>query len=158
MLPCCACVRTIRLAGKVLCQGTRHVENRAATGLRMTPTSLWCSKTYLGANRHRLRARPGVPKAITAMADMLARLVYRMLRCGEQYVYKWIKYCEEKYREHESRSIQKKANHLGFVVILTPNRRIRKVPAERELCTIGMNLGSWTPSTTLDKAVGAQAA
>jgi transposase len=106
--------------GKVLRRGTRHVENRAATALRMAATSLWRSKTYLGAKFRRLRARLGAPKAITAMAHMLARLVYRMLRYGEQYVDKGIKYYEDKYRQHEIRSIQKKAKDLGFVVTLSP--------------------------------------
>ena len=106
--------------GKVLRRGTRHVENRAATALRMAATSLWRSKTYLGAKFRRLRARLGAPKAITAMAHMLARLVYRMLRYGEQYVDKGLKYYEDKYREHEIRSIQKKAKDLGFVVTLSP--------------------------------------
>jgi transposase len=106
--------------GKVFRRSTRHVENRAATALRMAATSLWRSKTYLGAKFRRLRARLGAPKAITAMAHMLARLVYRMLRYGEQYVDKGINYYEEKYREHEIRSIQKKAKDLGFVVTLSP--------------------------------------
>ena len=48
-----------------------------------------------------------------------ARLVYRMLRYGEQYVDKGLKYYEEKYREHEIRSIQKKAKDLGLVVTLS---------------------------------------
>jgi hypothetical protein len=81
--------------------------------------SLWRSKTYLGAKFRRLRARLGAPKAITAMAHMLARLVYRMLRYGEQYVDKGMMYYEEKYREHGIRSIQKKAKDLGLVVTLT---------------------------------------
>jgi transposase len=106
--------------GKVFRRGTRHVQNRAATALRMAATSLWRSKTYLGAKFRRLRARLGAPKAITAMAHMLARLVYRMLRYGEQYVDKGMKYYEEKYREHEIRSIQTKAKDLGLVVTLTP--------------------------------------
>jgi hypothetical protein len=68
----------------------------------------------------RLRARLGAPKAITARAHMLARLVYRMLRYGEQYVDKGMKYFEEKYRQHEILSIQKKPKDLGFAVTLTP--------------------------------------
>ncbi len=54
------------------------------------------------------------------MAHMLARLVYRMLRYGEQYVDKGMKYYEEKYRAHEIRSIQKKAKELGLEVTLNP--------------------------------------
>jgi transposase len=42
--------------GKVLHRGTRHVNNRAATALRMAATSLWRSKTtYLGAKFRRFR-------------------------------------------------------------------------------------------------------
>jgi transposase len=97
--------------GEVLRRGTRHVQNRAATALRMAASTLWRSKTYLGAEFRRLRARLGAPKAITAMAHMLARLVYRMLRYGEQYVDKGMNYYEEKYRENEIRSIQKRPNN-----------------------------------------------
>jgi hypothetical protein len=43
-----------------------------------------------------------------------------MLRYGEQYVDKGLKYYEEKYREHEIRSIQKKAKDLGLAVTLSP--------------------------------------
>lgn len=106
--------------GKVLRRGTRHVENRASTALRMAASSLSRSKTYLGAKFRRLRARLGAPKAITAMAHMLARLVYRMLKFGERYVDKGMNYYEEKYRDHEIRTIQKKAKELGLNVTLSP--------------------------------------
>jgi hypothetical protein len=106
--------------GKVFRRGTRHVQNRAATALRMAASTLWRSKTYLGAKFRRLRTRLGAPKAITAMAHMLARLVYRMLRYGDQYVDKGMNYYEEKYRDHQIRSIQKKAKELGLEVTLSP--------------------------------------
>jgi transposase len=106
--------------GKVRHRGTRDVQNRAATALRLAASTLWRSKTYLGAKFRRLRARLGAPKAITAMAHMLARLVYRMLKYGEQYVDKGMQYYEEKYRAHEILSIQKKAKQLGFEVTLSP--------------------------------------
>jgi hypothetical protein len=54
------------------------------------------------------------------MAHMLARLVYRMLRYGEQYVDKGMDYYERKYREHEIRSIQKRAKELGLQIALSP--------------------------------------
>jgi transposase len=106
--------------GKVFRRGTRHVQNRAATALRMAASTLWRSKTYLGAKFRRLRTRLGAPKAITAMAHMLARLVYRMLRYGDQYVDKGMNYYEEKYRDYQIRSIQKKAKELGLEVTLSP--------------------------------------
>jgi transposase len=106
--------------GKVLSVKTRKVKNRAVTALRMAALSLHRSQSFLGHFYRRMRAKLGAPKAITAMAHMLARLVYRMLRYGEQYVDKGLKYYEEKYREHEIRSIQKKAKDLGLAVTLSP--------------------------------------
>jgi transposase len=50
------------------------------------------------------------------MAHMLARLVYRMLKYGEQYVDKGRNYYEEKYRKQEIRSIQKRAKQLQIVL------------------------------------------
>lgn len=68
-----------RISGdKVLARGTRHVLNRAATALRLGASTLLKSQTYLGAQYRRLRSRLGAPKAITAMAHRLARLMYRM--------------------------------------------------------------------------------
>ena len=87
----------------------------------MAASTLWRSKTYLGAKFRRLRARLGTPKAITAMAHTLARLAYRMLKYGERYVDKGIIYYEKKYREHEIRSIQKRAKELGLQIALGPS-------------------------------------
>ena len=76
-----------RISGdRVLRKGTRHVVNRAATALRLAATTLLRSQSYLGAQYRRLRSKLGAPKAITAMAHKLARLVYRMLRWGHEYV------------------------------------------------------------------------
>ena len=65
---------------------TRRVINRAATALRMAASTLLRSQSYLGAQYRRMRTKLGAPKAITAMAHRLARLVYRMLKYGQQYV------------------------------------------------------------------------
>ena len=68
--------------GKVIRKGTRHVVNRAATALRLAATTLLRSQSYLGAQYRRLRGKLGAPKAITAMAHKLARLVYRTAQVG----------------------------------------------------------------------------
>ena len=39
----------------------------------------------LGAQDRRFRSKLGAPKAVTAMAHKLARLVYRMLKWGHEY-------------------------------------------------------------------------
>ena len=106
--------------GKVFHRGSRHVENRAATAFRMAATSLLRSKTYLGAKFKRLRAHLGAPKAITAMAHSLARLVYRMLRYGQQYVDKGMEFYQQRYQQQQIKWIQKKATELGLVITLAP--------------------------------------
>jgi transposase len=73
-----------RISGdKVLSRGRRRVVNRAATALRQAANTLMRSRSYLGAQYRRLRTKLGAPKAITAMAHRLARLVYRMLKYGQ---------------------------------------------------------------------------
>ena len=108
-----------RISGdKVLARGTRHVVNRAATALRMGASTLLRSQTYLGAQYRRLRSKLGAPKAITAMAHRLARLVYRMLKYGQQYVDKGAEYYEERNRQQQIEFVRKKAAQLGLQ--LTP--------------------------------------
>jgi len=47
------------------------------TALRQAANTLIRSRSYLGARYRRFRTKRGAPKAITAMAHRLARLVYR---------------------------------------------------------------------------------
>jgi hypothetical protein len=103
---------------KVLARGTRRVVNRAATALRMAALTLMRSRTYLGAQYRRLRTKLGAPKAITAMAHRLARLVYRMLKYGQRYVDKGAEYYEHKYRRQQIDFLRKKAAKLGLQVTL----------------------------------------
>jgi transposase len=65
---------------------SKPTANRAATALRVAAQSLAHSHSALGAYYRRMRARLGAPKAMTATAHTLARLVYSMLRYGADYV------------------------------------------------------------------------
>jgi len=103
--------------GKVIRKGTRHVVNRAATALRLAATTLLRSQSYLGGQYRRLRARLGAPKAITAMAHKLARLVYRMLKWGHEYVDKGLQYYEERHREQQVQLLKKRAAKLGLQIV-----------------------------------------
>jgi len=103
--------------GKVIRKGTRHVVNRAATALRLAATTLLRSQSYLGAQYRRLRARLGAPKAITAMAHKLARLVYRMLKWGHEYVDKGLQYYEDRHREQQVQLLKKRAVKLGLQIV-----------------------------------------
>ncbi len=106
-----------RISGdKVLARGTRRVVNRAATALRQAANTLIRSRSYLGAQYRRLRTKLGAPKAITAMAHRLARLVYRMLKYGQAYVDKGTEYYENRFREQQIHLLRKRAAKLGLQI------------------------------------------
>ncbi len=96
------------------------VLNRAANALRLGASTLLKSQTYLGAQYRRLRCKFGAPKAITAMARRLARLVYRMLKYGQAYVDKGTEYYEERFRQQQIQLLRKRAAKLGLQVAETP--------------------------------------
>src|SRR4029077_19055592 len=102
---------------KVLRRGTRQVVNRAALALRLAANCLLRSQSYLGAQYRRLRTKLGAPKAITAMAHRLARLVYRMLKYGQEYVDKGMQYYEARYRRQQVEFLKKNAVKLGLQII-----------------------------------------
>ena len=98
-------------------RSTRKVYNRVADTLRLCAQSLTHSKSALGAKYRRLRARLGAPKAIVAMAHHLARLVYRMLRYGENYVEKGIQHYERKFRLQRIKWLKKEARALNLQLV-----------------------------------------
>jgi transposase len=65
--------------GKILRTGTRRVKSRLAGSLRMAAQSLQGSQSGLGEFYRRMRAKLGAPKAITATAHKLARIIYHLL-------------------------------------------------------------------------------
>ena len=80
------CPGTKISGGKVLSAATKPVANRAAKALRMAAASLRSSQSALGAYYRRLCARMDKPRAVTACAHKLARLIYTMVTKGEEYV------------------------------------------------------------------------
>lgn len=103
--------------GKVIGRGRLPTNNRLTQSFKMAAMTLRQSKTYLGAQFRRLRTRLGAPVAIKAMAAKLARLVYRMLRYGMQYVDKGTDLYEARHRQREICSLKRKAAQLGLKVL-----------------------------------------
>ena len=66
--------------GKVISSKTKPSASRAAAALRLAANALHRSDSALGAFLRRKKAQLGAPKAITATAHKLARLIYTMLR------------------------------------------------------------------------------
>jgi transposase len=105
--------------GKIKRRRTKKVVNRAALAFRLAANSLHRSSSYLGAYLRRMKARIGAPKAITATAHKLARLVYRMLKYGMKFVDQGQEYYEKQQRERSLRFLRKRAKTLGFDLVVT---------------------------------------
>lgn len=103
--------------GKVLGRSTRPVVSRARNALRLCAYTLTHSKSWLGAKYRRLRHKLGAPKAIVAMAHHLARLIYRMIKNGEEYVDKGMEVYEAKYRAQRIKWLQKQAKEVNMALI-----------------------------------------
>lgn len=103
--------------GKLLKRGTRKVVNRVANALRLCAQSLLNSKSALGAYARRMRARKDTPVAITATAHKLARLIYRTLKYGQDYVDEGSDSYEAKYKDALVKSLQRRAKSLGYQLV-----------------------------------------
>jgi transposase len=104
--------------GKVLSVKTRKVKNRAATALRMAAQSLHRSQSYLGHFYRRMRAKLGAPKAITATAHKLARIIYHMVTMGQPYNESVCAHNEMQNRLRLEARLRKQARYLGFELVL----------------------------------------
>jgi len=100
--------------GKILGRATRPVVSRARNALRLCAYTLTHSKSWLGAKYRRLKHKLGAPKAIVAMAHHLARLIYRMIKNGQDYVDKGMEVYEAKYRENRIKWLKKQAKELNL--------------------------------------------
>lgn len=111
------CPGTKISGGKRLSARSKPVANRAAATLRMAAFTLYRSKSALGAYFRRQRSRLGAPKAITATAHKLARLVYSMLKYGTAYLDIGQKRYEESYRTRALQNLKRKAQEFGFSLV-----------------------------------------
>jgi transposase len=103
--------------GKRYRMRSKPTANRAATALRLAAQGLVNSHSALGAYYRRMRTRLGAPKAITATAHKLARLVYSMLRYGTAYVDAGQQAYEQKYRDRVLTNLQRKAKAFGYQLV-----------------------------------------
>jgi hypothetical protein len=70
--------------GKVLGAASKRSANRAAQALKIAAASLRSSQSALGAYYRRMCARMDKPKAVTASAHKLARLIYLLITRGQE--------------------------------------------------------------------------
>ena len=93
---------------------TKRVANRAAQALRLAAAALRTSQSALGAYFRRMGSRMDKPKAVTAAAHKLARLICTMLIKGQEYADQSQAYDEERHRERVVRQLRLRANKLGM--------------------------------------------
>jgi len=103
--------------GKVLWVGTRKVKCRAATALRMAAQSLHHSKSALGDFYRRMRAKLGAPKAITAAAHKLARIIFHLVTTGQEFDDSRFAADQLRYQKRQEAKLRAKAKALGFQLI-----------------------------------------
>lgn len=98
-------------------RGPRKGKNRVAIALRMAAQVLGRTQSPLGVFYRRIKGRIGGRGAVTATAHKLARLVYRMLKYGSEYVKQSMSEYEAKLKEKLERQLKAKAAKLGFELV-----------------------------------------
>jgi len=112
------CPGTRITGGKVMSGKTKCVANRAAQALRLAAAALGSSQSVLGAYFRRMCGRMDKPKAVTAAAHKLARLIYTMLTKGEKYTDQGQDYYEERYRERVLQQLAQRAEKMGMKLVV----------------------------------------
>ena len=103
--------------GKVLSRRVRPGAHRVTVALRLAARSVHHAQRALGAFFRRMKARLGTPKAITATAHKLARLVYSLLQHGSAYVQQGVDAYEAQYRERKVTAMARQAKALGYTLV-----------------------------------------
>lgn len=103
--------------GKVLSVKTRRVKNRAALALRMSAQAVQSSRSALGGYYRRMRAKLGGPKAITATAHKLARVVYHLIQTGHAYDESVFLVYEARHRDRVQQRLHAQAAALGLKLV-----------------------------------------
>ena len=110
------CPGTKISGGKVLSSATKRCVNRARQALKMAAMSLSHSDSALGAFYRRLCTRMDKPRANTATAHKLARMVYFMLTRGEAFVDQGQQRYEEQQRQRSIAALKRRAAALGLQI------------------------------------------
>lgn len=106
--------------GKIYSVRTRDVKSRVAEALRLAAQSLHRAQNYFGELYRRWRARLGSPKAITAMAHKLARVLWHLLKYKQPFNPEVFAKEEEKMKRKKLQRLQTMAASLNYQLIPQP--------------------------------------
>ena len=103
--------------GTILSRRVRPGAHRVAGALRLAARTVQHARTALGAFSRRMRRRLGAPKAITATAHKLARLVSSLFQHGSASVQQGLDAYESQYRERKVKAMARQAQALGYTLV-----------------------------------------
>ncbi|MDD5140505.1 MAG: transposase [Verrucomicrobiales bacterium] len=106
--------------GKIMSSSTRDVKSRAATALRLAAQALNRAQNHFGDLYRRWKARLGTPKAITAMAHKLARILWHLFKYRQPFDPEVFKKEEEKMQRKKLARLHNSAAALGLKLV--PNQ------------------------------------
>ena len=104
--------------GKIYSVRTRDVKSRVAEALRLAAQSLWQAKNYFGELYRRWKARLGSPKAITAMAHKLARVLWHLLKFKQPFNPEVFAKEEQKMKRKKLQRLHNMAESLNCRIVL----------------------------------------
>lgn len=113
----CLCPGSNISGGKRLSGRSKPSANRVRRALELAAFGLARSKSFLGAMYRRLKARLGGPKAITAVAHKLARLIYFLITKGKRYIEIGEEGYEARHRARSVANLQRRAKEFGFELL-----------------------------------------
>ncbi len=103
--------------GQVLSSPTPPTKNRAALALRVATQGLHRSESFPGDHFRRMKARMGAPKAMTATAHKLARIVYHMSTTQQEYDATVFQQQEQRGRLQKSARLHAKVREPRFQLV-----------------------------------------
>jgi len=106
--------------GRIYSVRTRDVKSRVAEALRLAAQSLHRAQNYFGELYRRWRARLGGPKAITAMAHKLARVLWHLLKDKEAFNPEVFAKEEQKMKHKKLARLEAMATTLNYRLV--PNQ------------------------------------
>jgi len=103
--------------GKSLSSKTKPCANRAAEALRLAASSLHHNYSALGACLRRQKIRLGAPKAITATAYKIAKIIYHMIKNQTEYSDIGQEVYNKQFQERSIKHIKRKAKEFGMQLV-----------------------------------------
>jgi transposase len=104
-------------AGKRLKKPKGTGSSRLSAVFRMAAVSVQRAHCALGAQYRRTARRKSAQTAVLEVARTLARLVFRMLRFGQDYVDEGVKAYEDRFRQRRLKGLLSNAKEMGYRLV-----------------------------------------